>query len=321
MYILSLDIKKAFPSVRLDQVPVILKHRGVPSQLINRLVTAVLRTRISLVWFCQKTRYFEKTRGIKEGCPVSPQIFNLIIDEVVQTLKEILQETYQIDLDLFENRQGTMRAPFLMAFADDILLVCEDLSTLEVIYKELLDLLSSLDLKINESKTKLMIRDPGPEEYPNQFRIAGMDLDRVQSLKYLGSTISSTTNRPATTRVRNYSALAVYKKLLPSLAKLKAPFALLRTIYSTVLLPILMYGLNITSLTKANRLSLSRKEILMIHGLASIAYPRPTGTTAKILLRGKTINRRISAQRIRYYSHILRRPTHSILRRAMDLSS
>ncbi len=305
--------------MRLDKVPIILKQRGVPSHLINRLVVAVLRTRISLVWYNQKTQYYDKTRGIKEGCPVSPQIFNQVIDEIVQTLKEILQEIYHIDLEIFENGTHSIRAPMLMAYADDIVIITEDLPTLDRVFGELQDLLSTMDLKLNESKTKLLIRDPEPFEQQSHYTLAGINIERVENIKYLGSKLISNTDRPASIRERSYSAVTLYKKLEPYLQSLKAPFSLLKLIYTTVLMPVMTYGLNVMSMTKANRRSLARKEILIVHGLASIACPPPEEKTVKKLMHGRTINRRITAQRIRYYGHILRRPRDSVLRRALRL--
>lgn len=316
---MSLDIKKAFPSVRLDQIPIVLKQRGVPIHLINRLVKAVFQTRISLVWFGQKTRYHQKTRGIKEGCPVSPQLFNLMIDEVVITLKEILRDSHQLHLNLFEGPGGSLRPPFLMAYADDLLLVSEELPSLEKMFEELLDLLGTLDLSINESKTKMLVRDPEGRGHPDHYQLAGKQLTRVDHMKFLGTKLLSKTDRPANLRERTCSALSIFKKLFPYLQKLRAPFSLLRVIYSTVFVPIMIFGANTMSTTQVNRRSLARKEILIIQGLASISHPRPPPTTVKVLLRGRTINRRLSAQRIRFYSHVLRRPFNSILRRALCL--
>jgi hypothetical protein len=165
----------------------------------------------------------------------------------------------------------------------------------------------------------MLVRDPFPNVHPNQYYLAGQEIERVEKLKYLGSTFLAKTLRPASIKPRNVTAIGVYKKLLPYLTKLKAPFSLLRMIYSTVILPIMTYGLNVMSMTKANRRSLARKEFIIVQGLAAISNPNPGCVTVKRLLNGKTINRRITGQRIRYYGHILRRPIDSVLRRALML--
>lgn len=74
------------------------------------------------------------------------------------------------------------------------------------------------------------------------------------------------------------------------------------------------------SLVKVNRESLARKEALMIQGFADISHPPVRGQTPKQLLRGRTVNRRISAYRLRYHGHILRRSTRSHLYRAMIMT-
>ncbi len=196
--------------MRLDYIPIVLKQRGVPSQLINRLITAVLKCRVSLVWFSQKTRYYVKSRGVKQGCPVSPRVFIMMVDEVIQTLVCVLEEIYGIKLEIFTDSRATLKAPFLMAYADDVLLVCEELQMMDMIFKELIELLSSIGLNLNATKTKLLIRDPMQGDHPNQFNIGGLDIERVEKLKYLGSVILAKTNRPAAIKTRNYSAFGKY---------------------------------------------------------------------------------------------------------------
>lgn len=107
--------------------------------------------------------------------------------------------------------------------------------------------------------------------------------------------------------------------MLPYLHSLKSPFSILRMLYNTVLMPSLTYGLNATSLTKVNRSSLARREHMMIQTVANISEPPMHGHSVNFLLNGKTINKRVSAYRLRYYCHILRRPDHSILKRGLRL--
>lgn len=320
-YVLSLDLRRAFPSVDIDVIPIILRQRGVPTQLINRLSNAALRSRSSLVWFNQKTKYYEQQQGVKQGCPISPLLFNLVLDEVVQTLQEILIGSYRLQLETFEDTNERIRLPFLMAYADDILLVSPNLRLLEIVFKELLDLLASVNLKLNGEKTKLLVRDPSKGEHPTSFLLAGITINRTDLLKYLGSYISSMIDRPLAFKDRKICALRVFHSLLPYLQNLRAPFEMLRLVYTTVILPIILYGLNVMSLTEANRSSLARKENLIVKKLAAIANPSRTHHSVKYLLRGRTINRRVSAQRLRYHAHIMRRPAASILPRAMNLTT
>lgn len=317
-FVLSLDLRKAFDSVSLQSIPTILRNRGVPAQLVNRLINAALKSKTSLVWFNQKTRYFAKNRGVKQGCPVSPILFNLVIDEAVTKLQIQLRERASpIRLELFRDRRTELRLPCILAYADDLIVIAPTVEKLEIVFEGLTQNLSSFDLSLNESKTKLLVRDPEHRFHPPTYHLAGFQIDRVETLKCLGSPITSTIDRPMQIKVRKYSALGVYRNLLSYFRPMKMPFPLLRMVYTTVILPVLTYGLNVMSLIKINRESIARKEALMIQGFADIAHPRVRGQTPKQLLDGKTANRIVSAYRLRYHGHILRRSHRSHLYRSM----
>jgi hypothetical protein len=133
------------------------------------------------------------------------------------------------------------------------------------------------NLHLNAEKTKLLIRDPNKAEYPLHYQLAGYQIERVEMLKYLGTYLTSDVGRPLQIKVRKYTALGVYRNIHKHFQNLKVPFELLRLVYTTVILPIMTYGLNVMSLTKANRESLARKEALMVQGFADISHPRVKG--------------------------------------------
>lgn len=89
-YILSIDLRKAFDNVDLKAVSKILLSYGVPVFLINRIIQAALYERTAIQWFGRRTRMKTKSRGVKQGCPLSPFIFVIVlhyaIDRVARRL-------------------------------------------------------------------------------------------------------------------------------------------------------------------------------------------------------------------------------------------
>lgn len=74
------------------------------------------------------------------------------MDAVLQTLAE------QFDIDL--NYTSGLKTPLILAYADDVIIVCPDKELLARIFTELKELFLSVNLKFNISKTELMVRDP-----------------------------------------------------------------------------------------------------------------------------------------------------------------
>jgi hypothetical protein len=71
-----------------------------------------------------------------------------------------------------------------------------------------------------------------------------------------------------------------------------------------------------TALTKANRTQLRKYERLIMQNMAASASDHNNQTT-HVILEGKTITKRITAYRIRYWAHIQRRPNNQIFQRAL----
>jgi hypothetical protein len=72
--------------------------------------------------------------------------------------------------------------------------------------------------------------------------------------------------------------------------------------------PIMSYGLKGIALTKPNRTQLRKYERVILQNMCASASDYDNQTTHAIL-EGKTITKRITAYRIRYWAHIQRRLT------------
>lgn len=320
-YVIAIDVKRAFDSVDLTKIPGIFKDMGVPAQLINLLILTALTNRVSLQWFSQRTPPQPRTTGIRQGCPRSPNIFNRVTDRIIQRLVQELS-TLGIRLEIFETTPRRIRLPCLLCYADDLMIMARTLEQVDVIMTLLQRIMGEYNLSINPAKTKIMVRGASVEtaSLPRSYNLGSSEIERVEAIKYLGSTVNSKPKRSLNLKNRKISALRVFHSIKMKLKMLRAPIQLLLLVYTTVLLPILTYGLNVLSLTKANRMSLARQEALIVQGMSEIAQPKVRHTTVSQLLNGRTINLRISAQRMRFHAHILRRPQDSALPRALRLT-
>lgn len=82
------------------------------------------------------------------------------------------------------------------------------------------------------------------------------------------------------------------------------------------------FGLKVTTLTRANRQKLRRYEQVCLRIL--LKYSRKVGgstiRSARELLKGKTITRRIKVMKITFWGHVQRRPENHMLRLAESYS-
>ena len=99
-------------------------------------------------------RPFKAGRGVTQGGPLSPKIFNVMVDAIVREwLRQVLGEEYllpAVEID------GIVRLFTALFYADDGYIASTDAGLLQRSVDVLTDLFDRVGLKTNVSKTKVM---------------------------------------------------------------------------------------------------------------------------------------------------------------------
>ncbi|GBP11620.1 Glutamate-gated chloride channel [Eumeta japonica] len=153
----------------------------------------------------------------------------------------------------------------------------------------------AVGLKLNETKTKMLVRDPINKSIDKQTQeINGVLITPVDTIKYVGTYLTSELNRKDTIKARCKQAIRNAKGLIPFIKKTKMRWKIAKLIYKTVISPSMKYGLNVVALTESNRTRLKQYEREILKDMLQAARNRPKLKTQEIL-EGKTINRIIKA--------------------------
>jgi hypothetical protein len=324
LYILSLDLRRAFPSVNIHKMPELLLSKGVPVSLINRYVKNCLHERNFISWCGQRTREINKSIGMKQGCSGSPFSFNEILHSAVTKLKDYLLEHHNLALDIGQLEKEGIDLPLCLAYADDIIFVSTSLTELNQICNAFMGFLGEVGLSINNSKSCLILRDPSFDaEAPESVLLGEMEIPVRTDTIYLGANLSGNLRylqRKPFTKSRGLKVLKIYHWLLPTLREAKMPWAMLHQLYDILLVPVMLYGMKVSCLTKQNRRTLMHKEVSIIRGLSQISNPPCSNVSVIDLLEGRTINKVLTNHRLRYAFHIQRRPQNTLIRKAYTYS-
>jgi hypothetical protein len=280
---------------------------------VNRIIEACVKEETSIQWYGQRTTYETKTKGVKQGCPLSPTLFVYALHDVLRRMAIIMP------IITLNDGEDDIKLPMIFAYADDIILLCDKREVIEML-GVLKPLLLTIGLQLNTDKSNVLVKNPLRVEDRDTDQVERFGNERlkvVSKMKYLGVYLTDTLRRKENVAERIKKAYKAMRVILHFVKRTRLPWRLTLRLYSTVIAPVVLYGMPETYLTKSNRMALRAMEETIITTLRRAATRRedaeeePDPRMIEMMLDNKTINNRITT-RLRYWGHIRRREREDI---------
>ena len=205
---------------------------GINGSFLEILQNIYENTECAVKIGSQHTNFFKYLKGVRQGCPLSPTLFNIFLDDLVKDLNNANTSPLQ-----FENEPITC-----LLYADDIIILSSTHTGLQNCLDVLHDYCNKWKLSINKSKSKCMTFYKNCSKYKHTFFIDTAELQNVTEFTYLGIKLDAACSFKQTLQLLSSKANSAifalnsrYKiKHLPIVAALK--------LFDSTIAPILLYG-------------------------------------------------------------------------------
>ena len=136
----------------------------------------------------QLGEFFKTTVAVRQGCLLSPVLFNMFLERIIQ---ETLQD-HHTSISIGGRSLCNLR------FADDIDLMGGSNEELKDLTNKLVDRASEYGMEVSTDKSKVMVNST--RDISANITMSGQQLEEVANFKYLGATLSKDGN--CTTEIR-----------------------------------------------------------------------------------------------------------------------
>lgn len=189
--VVSLDLSKAFDSVSHNSIRRAMRRSGIEEGMVAYIMNA-LQGSTSIIKVGQRfTRPIHIRRGVKQGDPLSPLLFNLVLDELLTSIN------HRYRGGSLENGMNVA----LMGFADDLVLLSDKQTDVPLMLDEVDQFVRARGMSVNPEKcmslaTRTLMGDKKPLPVTKAiFKISGRKIPSVRMLtafKYLGHHFGAT---------------------------------------------------------------------------------------------------------------------------------
>ena len=232
IYTAFVDFKKAYDTINRKKLFSKLKQAEVGDTFLNNL-----KAMYKSVKYCVKvangyTDPISSDRGLKQGCVLSPILFNLFIDDIKNIFDQNCAPLSLMDVELN-----------YLLYADDLILMSSSPEGLQNSLNALGTYCQAWDLTVNIKKSKVMIFNPaGKMLTDHKFSYLSQNLEMVQDFTYLGVTFSASGSfTKAAQNLRDKANKAMFP-LLDTTFKFCLGIPTSLSLFDKLIEPIVLYG-------------------------------------------------------------------------------
>jgi len=147
VFLCFIDFEKAFDRVKHDRFIEVLQKHGVDEKDVRIIKNLYWHQKASVMFENNYTDEIEIKRGVRQGCVLSPLLFNAYSEEIFKEALDDVEEGVVINGEIINN----------MRYADDTVILASSQTGLQFLLQQVNSKCAEYGLKINTQKTKWMV--------------------------------------------------------------------------------------------------------------------------------------------------------------------
>lgn len=297
-YIAFIDLEKAFDQVEWKTLFEILKEKGIKYK--DRRVIWNLYKNESAVFECNDNTSEARIRqGVRQGCCLSPVLFNCYIQKALDEVRLEMSEWHGIRVE------GTKVD--MIRYADDIALTAESVEELKQTLEKMKHILNTkYNMRINKNKTKVMVISKNEEQV--KIILDDFELKQVKEFTYLGGKITQDGRCSREIASRIQQAKIAYNKKSKIFESNNVNLEVRKNLIKSFVWSVLLYGCETWTISEKDKKHLEAFEMWCFRRTLKITWCDKI-TNEDVLKRMKEkrqVMNNIEKRRAAWIGHILR---------------
>ena len=264
VYVCSLDGEKAFDSCNWFFLFEKLCKKDIPNEIISFLIQLYMKGTASVHYGSAKSNSFSLTQGVRQGAILSPYFYNIYIEDLISNIKS---------LNIGTVLPGDLQT-CIIVYADDIILLSPTLKHLQTLVTYCEDFGHEHGIKFNHSKSKTQFVISGKSQLPTPtLTLNNTEIFPQETLSHLGFQWAKKRNKLClqqhkTSRIAEL--WSVTTSLIASGIRHCHPNTIV-SLYNTLVIPKLLYGLELVDLSKSEQDNLNTQARSSLKSLFNIS--------------------------------------------------
>ena len=309
-----IDFEKAFDSIDHDILWRVCAVIGLPHKYINLIKSLYLNAECFVRINSNLSDSFKPRRGVRQGCILSPLIFNMFLQHVINE-SGIINDDHGIRI------QG-LTINYL-AYADDIDIMTDNRHSCMVQTQKLSSKAAEYGLDVSKLKTEVMISTKQAVAPANISIQGGFVLKETKSFKYLGQIIQSDGHHDNEIKKRCACAMSALNRLFVLWKVKKLSVKTKLRIYQSLVLSVLTYGCETWPLTTLTKRTMNAFEMKCLRKILNINYQQHI-TNEEVVRRIRAIHttfvslrKTIIKRQLQWLGHVIRKSPDELTKVAL----